>query len=276
MQNFSGGVGFFDSGIGGLTVMNACRNLVFDQPFYYLGDNGRAPYGNLPTYLIRAYAYEAMERFVDIGVQAVVLACNTVTAICADEFRKKYPFPILGVEPAVLPATKKGRRIGVLATRATVESPRFQRLLEKAKSVNPQATFIPLPCEGLAKEIEVGIANGLRNYDKWLPPAQLDGVVLGCTHYVFIRKQIEAFYNCPAYDGNEGVANRLQSCLNTGKKVDVQPTFTLKKEEVVQLPSTCNHAPIFFLGASNTLNKRIYEQMFAKFDGKVVKNPKKV
>lgn len=271
MHHFGGRVGFFDSGIGGLSVLRTCKKIIPNVPFYYLGDNARAPYGNLPTYLIRTYTHEAMERFVNIGVNAVVLACNTVTAVCVDELRKEYNIPIIGVEPAVLPAAKQGGRIGVLATRATLESVRFQMLLQKVGEKYPQARLIPLACDGLAGAIENGLHNPSTQYDTYLPNIQLDGVVLGCTHYVFIRRQIERFYQCPTFDGNTGVATRLKYHLEKDKALKNKG----ENDILVPLSSTCNHSPIFFLGARNTQNKRVYEQMFAKIKGKVVKNPKK-
>lgn len=275
MREFSGGVGFFDSGIGGLSVLQACKKRVPNVPFYYLGDNARAPYGNLPTYLIRAYTREAMDVFAKLGVQAVVLACNTVTAVCADEMRKEYPFSIIGVEPAVMPAAKRGGRVGVLTTRATGESARFTRLLYRAKEYYPQTEMLPLACDGLAQLIEEHVEDPSFDYAPYLPAATIDGVVLGCTHYVLIRSKIGAYYNCPTFDGNEGVANRLFACLQQSKIVPQTPTRMLKSPTFLVSSSTLNHRPIFFLGARNTQNKRIYEQMFAYFNGKVVKNPKK-
>ncbi|MBR2023857.1 MAG: aspartate/glutamate racemase family protein, partial [Clostridia bacterium] len=254
------------------TVLRACKSRVPGVPFYYLGDNGRAPYGNLPTYLIRAYTREALDYFATLGVQAVVLACNTVTAVCADEMRRAYPFPIIGVEPAVMPAVRNGGKVGVLTTRATGESQRFLALIEKAKRTYPVSEIVPLPCDGLAKAIEDGIQNPNTDYSPYLPKAELDGVVLGCTHYVFIQKQISTFYHCPTFDGNIGVANRLQTLINGGANV----VKTQNLSVFGRTSSIGNHRPVFFLGARNTQNKRIYEQMFAKIRGRVVKNPKKV
>ena len=275
MRNFSVGVGFFDSGIGGLTVLDACKRVVTNTPFYYFGDNERAPYGNLPTNLIRAYACEAMDLFSRIGVKVVVLACNTVTAVCADELRLRYPFSIIGVEPAVMPAAKQGGRIGILTTCATAQSVRFQTLIKKAESAYPNAELLPLPCDGLAQAIESGLQNGRVDYEKWLPPANLDGVVLGCTHYVFIRKQIEKFYHCPSFDGNVGVANHLRVCMEKVGLEGEKAKFKKENNAFMQASSTDNHDSIFFLGARSTLNEHIYEQMFAKINGEVVKNPKK-
>lgn len=276
MREFLGGVGFFDSGIGGLSVLHACRERVVGVPFYYLGDNARAPYGNLPTYLIRAYTREAMDTFAELGVQAVVLACNTVTAVCADEMRKEYPFAIIGVEPAILPAARRGGKIGVLTTRATGESSRFEGLLRRAKNSYPQTEIVPLACDGLAQCIEEHVGDAAFDYVPYLPTAKLDSVVLGCTHYVLIRSKIGAYYNCPTFDGNEGVANRLFACLEQSKTPLEIIRPPLKTPAFLGSTSTLNHQPIFFLGARNTRNKHVYEQMFAKNKGKVVKNPKKI
>jgi hypothetical protein len=89
-----GGIGFFDSGIGGLTVMDASQRVIKEETFYYYGDNKHAPYGNLPQKKIRKYLLRALKKFYRLRVRAVVLACNTATAVCIDEFRKKFSFPI--------------------------------------------------------------------------------------------------------------------------------------------------------------------------------------
>lgn len=88
-----GGIGFFDSGLGGLTVLDACAKRLQGIPIYYYGDNSRAPYGNLSAEKIRDYAAEAFDVFASLKVRAAVIACNTVTAVCADAFRKNIPFP---------------------------------------------------------------------------------------------------------------------------------------------------------------------------------------
>ena len=139
-----GGVGFFDSGIGGLTVLKSCLNVCGGLPVYYYGDDKRAPYGNLPPETIREYARDAFGLFGKLRVKAAVIACNTVTAVCADEFRRSFPFPVIGAEPAVFPAAKKGGRIFILATRATVESERFQRLCLRAMENIRRQSFAPM------------------------------------------------------------------------------------------------------------------------------------
>ena len=177
-----GGVAFFDSGIGGLSVLHACVSAGYDGVCYYYGDNARAPYGNLPMDRIRAYVDEAFELFSYLQVRAVVVACNTVTAVCLDALRERYPFPIIGTEPALIPAAKQGGEILLMATRATVESDRLRRLIDKTREMYPSAKIRAVACDGLAGGIEKGLP--FSELKKLLPTCAPDVVVLGCTHYI--------------------------------------------------------------------------------------------
>ena len=275
-----GGVAFFDSGIGGLTVLAECKKRLPFHTFYYYGDNARAPYGNLKTSVIQSYVFEIFEKLASLQPSAAVIACNTATALCIDELRKMYAFPIIGAEPAVFSAVKRGGEIFVLATRATCESMRFQNLCKKASQIFTGASIHSFACERLAGEIENNLFDKQnKNFDfsPFLPKGNPDAVVLGCTHYVFIKEQIHNFYQCPTFDGNAGMANRLCSfvdnfpnplyglnCgeLNLGRwkserERDGQPLFTTTQE-------TPFYAPVYFLGEQKALNERIFEQMFAK------------
>jgi glutamate racemase len=209
-----GGIGFFDSGLGGLTVLFACRSVCGDLPVYYYGDNARAPYGGLSSEIIKNYAAEAFDTFSALGARAAVIACNTVTAVCADSFRKIYPFPIVGAEPAVFPAAERCGEIFVLATPATVASLRFQRLCLRAVEKYPDAHIRVFGCEGLAGAVEKHFFSEDFDFTPFLPRGSPDGVVLGCTHYVFLKKFIKEFYDCPVFDGNEGIKHRLSTVLS--------------------------------------------------------------
>lgn len=277
-----GGVAFFDSGIGGLTVMAACRARLPETTFYYYGDNAHAPYGNLPPRKIRRYVSSAFRKFRRLRVKAVVIACNTATAVCVEELRKKYPFPIVGAEPAVCVAAEKGGEVWVLSTRATYLSIRFKELCARAKKRFPQATIKGIPCDGLAGEIEAHISERDHDYTSFLPRGKPNAVVLGCTHYPYIEKQIRDFYCCPVYHGNEGIAKRLCNILKENeKKCSVRKNrshflgrlttflfskrkkwiFMKKKAEKVEkiLPSKNT----FFLGKQRETNEKIYERTFA-------------
>lgn len=237
-----GGVAFFDSGIGGLTVLAACKKCQGDVPFYYYGDNTHAPYGNLPVKKIRKYVFKAFKRFLRLKVRAAVIACNTATAVCVEELRKKFPFPIIGAEPAVCLAAERGGKVAVLATRATCESERFGALCERARRLFPEAEIRAYPCEGLAGEIEQKIFDREYDYTAHLPKISADAVVLGCTHYIYIVEQIRRFYACPIYDGNEGIARRLSIVLQ--QKTDGE-NFACENRE--KQPPSEKNAPILGL-----------------------------
>ncbi len=275
-----GGIAFFDSGIGGLSVLAACRKQFPTEVFYYYGDNGRAPYGNLPPATIRRLVLRSFKKFRRLKVRAAVVACNTATAICVEELRARFPFPVVGTEPAVFPAAKAGGEIFILSTKATYESARFRELLSRAQNRYPDARLRAFACEGLAGEIERRLTTGA-DFTKFLPTGKPTAVVLGCTHYSFIREEIEDFYGCKSYDGGEGIARRLGALLKEKPLVDhLRPQkgkFPHEKDarkeesrvgsEGDERGQAARKQPtfpvgIYFLGGHKNQNKRIYEQMF--------------
>ena len=283
-----GGIAFFDSGIGGLTVLSACRKYLPNEVFYYYGDNTRAPYGNQPPEKICTYVEEAFAFFLSLQVRAVVLACNTATAVCADFLRQKYAFPIIGAEPAVQAAARVGKKILVLSTKATGESHRFGALCERVRKNFPNTEIASVLCERLAGEIERHISEPDFSYASCLPVFNPDVVVLGCTHYIYIKEYIQSFYGCKTLDGNDGIARRLHFLLSGNqfapvveKNWDGQPLSTTPPQskggfcpqnapfspiiqENVSPENVTQTAPIFFLGACSGYNLRIFEQMFGK------------
>lgn len=223
-------VAFFDSGIGGLTTLSACVEYAKNNlpgwanlHFFYYGDNFRAPYGNLSRDTILSYVSDAFELFERLGVDGAVIACNTATAVGADFLRKKYSFPIIGIEPAIISACKNLQNqtgeIFALMTRATFLSERFNCLCARARENFPCVKIRAFACEELAGVIEKNISVQDFDYTKFLPLGAPSAVVLGCTHYVYIKNQIERFYSCSAFDGNEGVARRLFSLLYENGKI---------------------------------------------------------
>lgn len=217
-----GGIAFFDSGIGGLTVLAECRKFLPKGIFYYYGDNGHAPYGNLPRKKIRKYVFRIFRKFKRLQVQAAVVACNTVTAVCIEELRSRFPFPIIGTEPAVMTAAARGGEIFVLSTRATYESERFTALCARARKRYPQADIKAYPCDGLAGAIERQVgrwekrAEGAeKGFDctPYLPRGKPNVVVLGCTHYIYMAEAIREYYGCEAVDGNYGIFLQLKKVL---------------------------------------------------------------
>lgn len=246
-----GGVAFFDSGIGGLSVMAECAKYCAGETFYYFGDNENAPYGNLPREKIEELVFCAFMRLSAFNPKAAVVGCNTATAVCVEKLRKEFSFPIVGAEPAVFSAAKQGGKILVLATCATCASPRFHSLCRRAGERYPQAEILPVPCERLAGEIERNVLNAAFDCTRYLPSLHADAVVLGCTHYTFQKKQIADFYQCPVFDGNLGIAKRLRSFLEQPPTCD-------------HLSSAQNPSKIVFLGSAKHLNQFIFEQTFGR------------
>lgn len=259
-------IGIFDSGVGGLSVLAACLGRLPALRYFYLGDNLRAPYGSRPPEEIAAFTEEALVRFRRLGVSAAILACNTATAVCLEEMRQKFSFPILGTEPAVLPAARERGKILLLCTPCTAGSERLRALLSRC----PEAEITVHACPDLAAAIEKKLGRGgelvLREH---LPSGEFDGVVLGCTHYALIGKEISDFYSAPVYDGAEGIARRLERVLSDAA---VDGRWKGRGDRNKSLPEIWKRrgAPkVIFLGKSAKYNRKIFKQTFisANFRG---------
>ena len=272
-------VGIFDSGIGGLSVLDACKKLLPEVKFYYYGDNHRAPYGNRSEEEILCFTREAFDCFLKLKVDAAVIACNTATACAVDELRRAYPFPVVGMEPAVKPAAQACKRVLVLTTKATAQSARMQMLMGRF----PNCEFTLWPCQHLALAIEKFVTVG-ENFllSAHLPEGKFDGVVLGCTHYSIFAHEIAAFYSAPVFDGNQGTAKRLKSVL----KLDTLGTAAhCNVKKLNQNTNNClnfyGRNRIKFIGKSRKINKNAYFRTFVlsktkENRKKVFSDPKKV
>ena len=190
-------IGIFDSGVGGLSVMQAIRARLPHAELLYAADTAYAPYGDRSEEFLCDRS-ERIARFLcDQGAQMIVVACNTATAAAVARLRAASPaLPLVGVEPGVKPAValSAARRIGVLATTRTLASEKFRRLAEAHAD---GATLVLQPCPGLADAIEAADARGsgldvlVERYCAPLRDAGVDVAVLGCTHYVFARQLFE-------------------------------------------------------------------------------------
>ncbi len=213
-------IGIFDSGIGGLSILKALRAALPHENFMYVADSGHAPYGERDAlFVVERTQAIARYLFSDsvVSIKALVIACNTATAAAIHLLRRDYPHvPIIGVEPALKPALTLShtRRIGVMATRATLRSHKFQTLLASCAS---QADFICQPCDGLAAAIEdddsskiialctdYTSAQGLFGVRKY----EIDTLVLGCTHYPLAAEHIQSVVGADVHlvDTGEPVA----------------------------------------------------------------------
>lgn len=178
-------LGVFDSGVGGLTVLNALRAALPAEDMIYLGDTGRVPYGSKPTEMVRGFAAEIAEELVRRGVKGIVMACNTASAASLPALADELSVPVWGViEPGVAAALRHGRsgRVGVLGTVGTIGSRAYQDRLEAAgREVWARACplFVPIVEEGIP---DGAIAELVARYYLEDRP-ELETVILGCTHY---------------------------------------------------------------------------------------------
>ena len=192
-------IGVFDSGIGGLTVVSALRKVLPNETIYYLGDTARVPYGGKSAATVERYSLEIAEMLLGQDCKAIVVACNTASALALPRLEEMSPVPVMGVirpgaEAAV--AATRNRHIGVIGTRATIKSGAYERAiqsLDEVVQVTARACplFVPLIEEGwLEGEITDRI---VRQYLAPLLDEGVDAVVLGCTHYPLLRPAIERF-----------------------------------------------------------------------------------
>lgn len=215
-------IGVFDSGLGGISVLRACVALLPQENFLFFGDSANAPYGEKPLEEVRRLTVAAMDRLLAQGVKAVVVACNTATSAAIGLLRQAHPeLPIIGIEPAVKPAAQadNSSSVIVMATPLTIREDKYQRL---AAAFCDQADVISLPCKGLAEMVEQGIFDGpiLDAYlQELLLPfryCNVDYIVLGCTHYPFVRQAIARNFGRPVaiIDGSDGTARQLRRQLD--------------------------------------------------------------
>lgn len=207
----SGPIGIFDSGVGGLSVLRHIATQLPDEELVYFADSGYAPYGDKPEEFVVERSFKITDFLLKQDIKALVVACNTATAIAIHLLREKYPeLPIVGVEPGLKPAAAKTitGTVGVMATERTLASNKFH-VLHQLLNDQTGVHFIMQPCPGLVDLIEhdeLGSDAIFRLVQHYLDPLleqKADTIVLGCTHYPFIRDVIEKI-----------AAERGQSALN--------------------------------------------------------------
>jgi glutamate racemase len=192
-------IGIFDSGAGGLTVLHECLVTMPHEDFVYLGDGARCPYGPRPREEIRRFAHEIASYLDGCGVKLIVAACNSATAAALPELQERLAVPVIGVlapeAHAAVQATRN-RRVGVMATEATVVSGRYE---DAVHALDAGIKVIATACPRLVPLIEAGaptheIDATVRAYARPLRDAGVDTVILGCTHYPLIRPVLERVF----------------------------------------------------------------------------------
>lgn len=213
-------IGLFDSGVGGISVLREIRRLLPVEDLLYYADSGHCPYGGKTRDQIQMRAIAITELCLARGAKLIVVACNTATIAAVEHLRATYPIPFVGMEPAVKPAAAQTRSgvVGVLATGAALAGEKFHKLLaDHAKGVR----VITQPCPGLVEQVEAGDLGGaqtralVERYTQPLLAQGADALVLGCTHYPFLRPLIQEIVG-PAValiDTGAAVARQTQRVL---------------------------------------------------------------
>ena len=217
-------VGVFDSGVGGLSVLGAVRARLPFESLLYVADSGHVPYGEKSPEYIRERCRCIADFLLAQGAKALVVACNTATVAAVAELRERHPgLPIVGMEPAVKPAAAatRGGTVGVLATTGTLKSARFAALLDRFAH---DVTVVTQPCPGLVECVEQGALAApatralLASYVQPLLDAGCDTLILGCTHYPFLRPLLRELVpeSVSLVDTGAAVARQLQRLLQAG------------------------------------------------------------
>lgn len=215
-------IGFFDSGMGGISTLRALVKTLPNENYLYLGDSIHAPYGSRTEEDIRALTIQNVDHLVAQNCKAIVIACNTATAAAVIPLRKKYPeIPIIGLEPALKPAVlyKKNPRVVVMATPYTLQSKKFQQLKARYED---QAEIISLPCPHIVSFVEKlelespELEAHIREYFAPYMDRPIDGIVLGCTHFPFVMKTIRKVVGPGPvfFDSGIGVGKQVRRMLN--------------------------------------------------------------
>lgn len=210
-------IGVFDSGVGGISVLREAIKRLPHERFLFYGDTHHAPYGTKSKAEVLSLATGVVEELLERGTKAIVIACNTATSAAAAELRASYDLPIIGMEPALKPASRL-HTDGIvlsLATPGTIAGEKYAHLV----SLYGQGV-VSLSCPGLMEFAERRELDSLALHEYlsnlFAPYAQkkVEAVVLGCTHYVFLKKAIGTFFpNVPLIDGNAGTVRQLKRRL---------------------------------------------------------------
>jgi len=226
---FQGAIGVFDSGVGGLSVLRAIHAALPHEHLVYVADSGHAPYGDQSVAHITQRTHTVGQWLADQGVKAITIACNTATVVAAQTLREQMHLPVVAIEPAIKPAVALTRSgvVGVLATRQTVQSASVASLVER---YGANKRILLQACPGLVEQVERADLHSpetealLRQFITPLLEQGADTLVLGCTHYPFLRDTIQrvAGDDIMLIDPAEAVARELSRRLSDGGELSRQ------------------------------------------------------
>lgn len=225
-------IGVFDSGVGGLTVLHECLVTLPHEDFVYFGDSSpsRFPYGTKRPETIRRYAHEVADHLAGCGVKLIVVACNSATAAALPALQREFGLPLIGViapEARAAVQASRSRRIGVMATEATVRSGRYPAAVQ---ALDAGAEVIQVACPELVSLIQAGDTHGsglheaAKRYAAPLKRADVDTVILGCTHYPLIRPMLQRIFG------------RGVTLITSAEEIAREVAETLERRGVANVP----------------------------------------
>ena len=228
-------IGFFDSGLGGLTSIPYLMKTLPNERIIYFGDTARTPYGSKATSTIQLFSMQIADFLVKENVKMIVIACNTVSSTCLKDLQDKYPdIPIVGIiEPAaetVARTCTAENNIGIIGTKVTIKSKAYDRLIH---GLNPELTLYSTPCPAFVPLIEEGIIQNeimdltIKYYlDNFISYNRIDRLVLGCTHYPLILKNIQKLYpNLRIINPSEEILQSIITKLEENHLLSDEPIF---------------------------------------------------
>lgn len=220
-------IGVYDSGIGGISVLHEALSQLPEEDYVYYADTLHVPYGTKPKEEVKGYIFEAVDFMQQQQVKALVIACNTATVVAVEELRKRYSFPIIGMEPAVKPGLEAscGKRVLVMATSLALKQDKFLRLLKQIDGER-QVDLLPAPelvdfAEGFVFEEETILAylqEKLQPFDL----KEYGTIVLGCTHFLYFKNILKKHVpeHISIVDGNQGTIRNLKRILREKDKIN--------------------------------------------------------
>lgn len=224
-------IGFFDSGIGGLSVLKKALIELPNENYFYYADLEHVPYGTKSINEVRKYVFNAIKFLSDLNIKALVVACNTATSISINELRKSFRFPIIGMEPAIKPALlnrrDKNKRILVLGTPITLKEKKLKNLMIDLNANN--VDLLALPELVMFAEKMVFDTFFIKDYilEKFssLDLSQYESIVLGCTHFIFYKNIMKEFIpeEIQLIDGNTGTIKQLIRVLKQNNLLNLEP-----------------------------------------------------
>lgn len=243
-------IGVLDSGLGGLSVLREAIKIMPNENFIYYGDSKNAPYGVKSSEQVKKLTFDVVEYLLCRGVKGIMVACNTATSAAVAELRIKYTdIPIVGIEPALKPAANSSKegKILVMATPMTLKEVKFHKLLDRYRDMRE---IEPVPCGGLMEYVEQGILEGeeldayLREKLEPFMDTKISSIVLGCTHYPFVRSSIAKVVgqDIDIIDGSLGTSRELMRRLkerdllnDSMEKGTIEMINSSNKKELIDL-----------------------------------------